>query len=206
METRETIEQRIREAHERGEHERAATLAVETYGREVLSFLIARLGETHGNDVFSEFMEDFWRGLPAFGWRSSLRTWVYTLARHASVRHVRGPHHKRAQVATSAESSTLADRVRTQTAAYLRTEVKDRFRDLRAQLPDDDQTLLVLRVDRGMAWRDLALVMAEPGAELADAALDTEAARLRTQFKRAKERLRALAEAEGLLPAQDEET
>jgi hypothetical protein len=51
-----------------------------------------------------------------------------------------------------------------------------------------------------MAWRDLALVMAEPGVVLADAALDTEAARLRTQFKRAKERLRALAEAEGLLP------
>jgi RNA polymerase sigma-70 factor (ECF subfamily) len=206
MDTRETYEQRIREAHERGEHERAATLAIEAYGREVLTFLIARLGETQGHDVFSEFMEDFWRGLPSFGWRSSLRTWAYTLARHAAVRQLRGPHHKRGQRATSPESVTLAERVRTETAAYMRTEIKDRFRDLRAQLPDDDQTLLVLRVDRGMAWRDLALVMAEPGVVLADAALDTEAARLRTQFKRAKERLRALAEAEGLLPSQDGET
>lgn len=206
MDSREAIEQRIREAHARGDHERAATLAIETYGREILSFLISRLGESNGNDVFSEFLEDFWRGIPAFAWRSSLRTWAYTLARHAAVHHLRGPHHRRVQLATSPEISTLAERVRTETAAYLKTEVKDRFRELRAQLPEADQTVLILRIDRKLSWRDLALVMAEPGVVLTDDVLEAESARLRAQFGRAKERLKTLAQAEGLLPAQDDET
>jgi RNA polymerase sigma-70 factor (ECF subfamily) len=203
MESRETIEQPIRDAHARGDYERAATLAVEACGQEILSFLITRLGDQPGHDVFSDFLEDLWRGLPTFGWRSSLRTWTYTLARHAAVRHLRRPHHRRAQLVTSAEFSVLAERVRSDTAAYLRTEIKDRFRELRAQLPDDDQTLLILRIDRNLSWRELALVMAEPGVTPSDDELDTASARLRAHFQRAKERLRELAQAEGLLPRRD---
>lgn len=204
MESRETIEQPIREAHAAGDLEGAATLGVEVYGREVLAFLIVRLGHERGNDVFSDFLEDFWRGLPAFGWRSTLRTWAYTLAQHAVARHLRRPQHRREQLATSAGVSSMAERVRSETAAYLRTEIKDRFRELRAQLPEEDQSLLILRVDRKLSWRDLAAIMAEPGAALTDDALETAATRLRQQFQRAKDRLKRLAEAEGLLPESNE--
>jgi serine phosphatase RsbU (regulator of sigma subunit) len=38
---------------------------------------------------------------------------------------------------------------RSSTAPYLRTEVKTRMRVLRERLPVDDQTLLVLRIDKG---------------------------------------------------------
>jgi RNA polymerase sigma-70 factor (ECF subfamily) len=204
-ETREAIEERIRDAHALGDHERAAALAVETYGREVLGFLITRLGEQSGNDVFSDFLEDFWRGLPGFAWRSTLRSWVYTLARHAAARHLRGSSRRQERLATDAGISAVVERVRTETAAHLRTEVKDRFRELRAQLPEDDQTLLILRIDRKLSWRELALVMAEPDAAPRDDELDMAAARLRQRFQSAKERLRELAKAEGLLPERDEE-
>jgi RNA polymerase sigma-70 factor, ECF subfamily len=203
--SREAIEQPIRDAHARGDYERGTTLALETYGREILGFLISRLGESGGHDVLSDFMEDFWRGFPAFAWRSSLRTWAYTLAHHAVARYVRSPHHGRARAATSSAVSEVVERVRTETAAHLKTEIKDRFRELRSQLPEDDQTLLILRVDRNLPWRELALVMAEPKAALSEAELDSESAKLRTRFKRAKERLRQLAEAEGLLPRDDGE-
>ncbi|MFW5740517.1 MAG: hypothetical protein ACOC1F_09140 [Myxococcota bacterium] len=36
----------------------------------------------------------------------------------------------------------------------MKTEVKDRMRQLRAQLPVDDQSLLVLRVDKGLSWNE----------------------------------------------------
>lgn len=205
MDSREAMEQRIREAHALGDHERAATLAVETYGREVLRFLIARLGEQRGNDVFSDFLEDFWRGLPGFAWRSTLRSWAYMLAKHAMARHLRAPQRRREQLATSSAISAAAERVRTETVAYLKTEAKDRFRELRAQLPDDDQTLLILRIDKKLSWRELALVMAEPGAAPGDDELDTASASMRQRFQRAKDRLRRLAEAEGLLPPRDDE-
>lgn len=204
-ETREAIEERIRDAHALCDHERAAALAVETYGREVLGFLITRLGEQSGNDVFSDFLEDFWRGLPGFAWRSTLRSWVYTLARHAAARHMRGSSRRQEQLATDTGISAVVERVRSETAAHLRTEVKDRFRELRAQLPEDDQTLLILRIDRKLSWRELALVMAEPDAAPRDDELDTAAARLRQRFQSAKDRLRQLAKAEGLLPERDEE-
>ena len=167
------LEQRIREAHERGEHERAATLALETYGREILAFLIARLGDQQGLDVFSELQEDLWRGLPGFAWRSSLRTWVYTLAHHALLRHVAGAR-RRSALPNSAVMSAVAQRVRTETAAYRKTEVKNRFRELRALLSNEDQNILILRIDRKLPWRDLAIIMAGPGTSLEGAELETE--------------------------------
>jgi RNA polymerase sigma-70 factor, ECF subfamily len=197
---REALEQRIRDECMRGNLEQAATLALEAYGHEILGFLIARLGEQRGNEVFSEFLEDFWRGLPDFGWRSTLRTWAYTLARHATSRHLRNEQRRPELLSTtSAGLSALVERVRTETAAHLRTTVKDRLRELRARLPDDDQTLLILRVDRKLSWRDLACVMNEHSATPDEDELDKAAARMRQRFQAAKERLRDLAEAEGLL-------
>jgi len=93
--TREEAEELIREACAHRDLERAVELALETYGREVLGFLIARVGEQRGNEVFSDFLEDFWRGLAGFGWRSSLRGWLYVLARHALARNLRSAPSRR---------------------------------------------------------------------------------------------------------------
>jgi RNA polymerase sigma-70 factor (ECF subfamily) len=59
--------------------------------------------------------------------------------------------------------------------------------------------LLILRVDRGMDWRDLAAAMGDENAPLEGADLDREAARLRKRFERIKDRLRELAREAGLL-------
>lgn len=204
--TREDAERKVRQAFDAGQLEQAATLGLELYGREVLGFLIARLGEQHGNDVFSDVLEDLWRGLPQFGWRSSLRSWLYTLARHAIARHARGQRRRRdAPLDTTAAISELARRVRSETAAHLQTPVKSRFRELRARLPEEDQNLLILRIDRQLSWRELAVVMSEGEAPPSAEDLERVAARLRQRFQQAKARLRALAEAEGLLPAGDDE-
>lgn len=203
--SRDAIERQIRDACACGAHDHAATLALDTYGREVQTFLIARLGEQRANDVFSDFLEDFWRGLPNFGWRSTLRSWAYTVARHAAARHLRNAHRKRGQLGIStAGVSALAELVRTQTAEHFKSEVKDRVRELRARLPEDDQTLLMLRIDRKLSFRELALVMSEQDAPPGENEIDTIAARLRQRFQAAKDRLRRLAEEEGLLGAHDD--
>jgi RNA polymerase sigma-70 factor, ECF subfamily len=91
------------------------------------------------------------------------------------------------------------EKVRTTTVVYRRSEVKDRMRDLRESLPDDDQMLLILRVDRGMDFRELAVALADRDAGLAADEIDREAARLRKRFERVKARLRELAEEAGLI-------
>lgn len=60
--------------------------------------------------------------------------------------------------------------------------------------------LLIVRVDRGLEWPEVARVMIEEGVVDDDPAeLRRVSARLRKQFQRVKERLRALAERDGLL-------
>lgn len=95
--------------------------------------------------------------------------------------------------------SALIDRARSATQMHQRTDVKDKIRALRERLPQEDQTLLILFVDRNLPWREIAMVVHEQGEQLDDAALDREAARLRKRFERVKSELKALAIAEGLL-------
>lgn len=191
----------IRAAFESGHLESAATAAIELYGAEILSFLSARLGANDSRDAFAMFAEDFWVGLPKFAWRSSMRTWAYMIARNAATRFAAAPERRAARnlaLSTPGRVSQLMERMRSATQIHQQTAVKDRVRALRERLDEDDQLLLVLRVDRNMAWRDLAITMTGD-SDLDDAALDREAARLRKAFERVKRTLKEMAIHEGLL-------
>jgi RNA polymerase sigma-70 factor (ECF subfamily) len=202
---REAIESLIRAAFEAKDYERAATLAIEHYGPELLGFLVSHLRDSDdAGEVFGQFSELFWKTLPSFEWRCSVRTWAYKLARRsASQFRRREQKHERgqplSQLSRLTNLSLAVDRVRTGTVAYKRTAVKDRFQQLREQLDPDDQTLLVLRVDRDLSWLEIAEVMLGDDATPTEDALKTEAARLRKRFQIAKDKLRSMAEEAGLL-------
>jgi RNA polymerase sigma-70 factor (ECF subfamily) len=199
---RDAIEPQIREAFDARHFERAATLTIEQYGPELLGFLISHLrDEDAASEVFADFSEQFWETFPTFEWRCTVRTWAYKLARRAAGRYRKKARRRdRAQpLADLSQLSLAIERVRTATVVYKRTEVKDRFQELRAALPEEDQTLLVLRVDRGLSWLELAEVMLEDELTLDEARLKTEAARLRKRFQLARERLRELIEEAGLM-------
>jgi RNA polymerase sigma-70 factor (ECF subfamily) len=197
------IEQKIRDAHAAGNIKTAANIALECYGQELFGFIVNCVGHSSDSeDIFSRFCEDFWQGLAGFKWRSSLRTWAYSLARHATWRHLsRSEHHHDRHIPLSQvpEVFEIAEKIRTSTAAYLRTTHKKNIRNIRKQLPMEDQMLLILRVDRDLSWRDIAIVMeGEPLAQ-DEVALKRTETRLRKRFERVKERLREMAEKEGLL-------
>ena len=189
-------------AFTRGDYAAAATLVIERYGGEILAFLRARLrSASDADEVFGSFAEKLWVGLPGFEWRCSLKAWAYRLARNAANDFASAVHNRpgRNLALSHAPLSRLVDRVRSTTALHHQTGTKDRMRELRETLPPDDQLLLVLRVDREMDWRDIAVALGADEPQDHAARLDQEAARLRKRFERVKERLRALAQAEGLL-------
>jgi len=192
----EEAERAIREAHERGDMDAAVRSALAHYQTEVYSFLYARLGsESDAHEVLAQASEDLWRGIEGFEWRCSFRTWLYTLARHAAVRFERTPANQRARRQSLSRVSDAPVRERSRTRPYLRTDVKDRFAALRSTLDPDEQSLLVLRVDRGMSWEDVARVLHDSG----DADLRRHAANLRQRFRQLVLRLRERARDEGLL-------
>jgi RNA polymerase sigma-70 factor (ECF subfamily) len=203
----EQIEQAIRDAHARQDFERAATLLVEAYGREVLAFLVSRLRDSlAAQEVFSIFAEDLWRGLPGFAFRCPSRIWAYAVARHAASRYRKAAARERRRnipLSLAPSVAKIAQRARSETAAALKTERKEKLAALRARLAPHDQTLLLLRVQRKLEFRDIAQVTLHGSTEPDAAAIERETARLRKRFQMIKERLHKLAEAEGLI-ARDE--
>ena len=203
---RDKLESDIRAHHDGQELSDAARVALEGYGPEILGFLMALCREQEvAAEVFSQFSEDMWRGLPAFQWNSSFRTWAYTIARNAYRRFLRDPHRRRATRLETSDLFKIQQKVRTQSMPFLLTAVKDRFAALRESLSGDDQTLLILRLDRRMNWLDIAEVMlerAEEGEEPVEYSrkdLKKKAASLRKRYERLKSKLRELAEKDGLM-------
>lgn len=188
----------IKAAWDGQELHRAATLILEAYGRELLEFLIATArSEVDGSEAFSIFTEQLWKGLPRFRWDASARTWSYTLARRALSRVRRDPHRKSDRAVSLAdvpEVAQAAQRVRTATISYLKSEVKDRVALLRDQLDPDDQALLILRIDRKLSWREVAMAFADEDG-LDDVELTRRSAALRKRFERIKEQLKRLVDA-----------
>ena len=192
-------ESEIRRLFKSNNMEATATYAIELYGPEVLGFLVATLkSKPDAEDVFAELCEDAWRGIQKFAWRCSFRTWFYTLARHATARFLRSPHRARGRCVPLSAAEEIANHVRTTTLAHLRTEVKDDFSRLRNRLDLEDQSLLILRVDRNMSWNDIAVVMSL-NADLGKRDLARISARLRKRFQSIKENLRRYAIEEGIL-------
>jgi RNA polymerase sigma-70 factor (ECF subfamily) len=184
----EDLEAELSDLLRSGRRDAAATLALRRYGAQIYGYLAALLRDTAvADDAFAEFSEDFWRGLATFRRECSVKTYAYTIARNAGLRAIADPHRRRVREFESSELGQLVEQVRTTTALYLKTIVKDKLTELRASLTPDEQTLLILRIDRDLPWSDVATVLS----------LDEAAARKR--FERIKEKLRDLARKHGLL-------
>ena len=190
MSDRETLEADVRARCERGDHAGAAAAIVRGYGPEVIPFLASLLRGSDDElaEAFSMWCEDLVRGLPRFRFASSVRTWIYTLARHAAARLRRGDRRRGKRFVLPGELRDVALDVRTTTVEYLRTAVKDRLAAARERLGDEERAILFLRVDRQLGWRDIARILADD--ELDDDALRRREQALRKRFETVKRRLK----------------
>ncbi len=167
--------------------EGAATSALRAYGPQILGYLRATLPNA-ADDAFSVFCEFFWTSLPKFRKESSILTWSYSLAWAAARRVLEDPHRWRAQRLSTGAMEAIALEVRSTTAIHLRKETSDQLAKIRSNLDFEEQTLLVLRVDRDLGWDEIAMIMSEQGRPV-------EAATLRKRFERLKQKIRELASA-----------
>src|SRR4051794_27397521 len=153
------LERDAQEAAERADYNYATTIIVERAGSQIMGFLRALVrNEDEAADLFSQVSEDIWRGIPTFRWDGRLRSWVYTVARNAHLRYVKqGYRRKRVPLSSDEDApELLQQRVRTATATWLRTDTKSAVQRLRQSLSPEDGALVVLRIDRGLSWREIA--------------------------------------------------
>ena len=194
---RAAIEEQLSAHCRRQDHAAATTIAIRSYGSEVLRFLVATTGNpSDAEEAFSQFCLLFLEHLPKFRGECSFRTWAYVMARTALAQlHARRKQQRR-EVALSSEAAAVAAQVRSQTREYLRTEAKHRLAGVIAKLDPDDRMLLLLRVQRRLSWAEVTRILAgdaSPGGEV----LSRRSAALRKRFERLKQvvRVEVLGEA-----------
>jgi RNA polymerase sigma-70 factor (ECF subfamily) len=188
----EQVDDDVRAQLAAGDRDRATELALRAYGGELIAWLCSIFpGESDAHDAFSSLSEELWRSLTRYDGRCSVRTWCYMLARQAAGRVRAAPDRKREELVSSVPSIAHAVTHVWNTTRVQAQREQDVYAKIRGELDEDDQALLVLRVDRDLSWRDIAMVM------LGDAAREDEltrkAAALRKQFERVKDQLRELA-------------
>ena len=197
MVAREDVETEVRRLCDAGDTRAAVTITIRDLGPEVVGFLVV-LTRDHNDagEIFADVCVRIWKSLATFRWQCTLRTWLYVLARRAFSAHRRERvqwRERHIRISEVPEIDELITRVSTTALARLRGEPQTRAQRLREQLSPDEQTLLTLRVDRGLEWREIARVLADASDdEPTDDALGREAAALRKRFERLKERLRRL--------------
>lgn len=185
------LEAALGELWRAGRRQELVTRILRAYGPEILSYFFATVGrDGEAGEAFSIFTLNLWQASTGFRGESSFRTWAYALARHAGSRVLRERGRRRRQLPLSEvpELDALAARIRTETLDHLKSEVKDRVARLRDELDPDEQAILILRVDRGFTWPEVAEILND-GAD--DAA--RRVAALRKRFERIKERLKRRA-------------
>jgi RNA polymerase sigma-70 factor (ECF subfamily) len=183
----ETVKARLAGGDLRG----AATEALRAFGPKILGYLQAVLkDEADAADAFSIFAEHLWRGLQTWRGQSSLKTWAFKLAWNAALNLKDEAWRRRGRRFRTGEASRLAEEIRTRTAVKVERQ-KQALDALRAELTEEEQTLLVLRIDQQLSWEEIAEVMGDEAP--------LEAAALRKRFERLKEKLTKLAKERGLV-------
>lgn len=187
------LDGRVRSLLAAGDTGAAATLVLRELGPEVLGFLSGVLGDADADEVYSALSERLWKSLKGFEGRCSLRTWTYVLARREITRFRKGMRrHAEGRVPLSELADVLAV-PRTRTRSAVATDQQRQLTALRDELPIEDRTLLILRVDRKLRFDEIALAFADNPEAFAEVDRRREAARLRKRFQLVKQRLVARA-------------
>jgi len=185
-------EERIRSLLTEGRPEDAATVAIRTYGPQILRYLHSILGsDDDAREAFSQFAENLWRGLPEFQGRAPFRIWAYRIAWNAACDIRKQPWRNRRKRLSTGAASRIADTVATSTGEKLEQRRQD-LASLRESLSIDDRALAALRIDQGLSWAECAEALSIDGRTV-------KANTLTKRFERIKERLGRLAKKKGLL-------
>jgi RNA polymerase sigma-70 factor (ECF subfamily) len=179
-----SFEAEVHELTLAGEHRRAAERLLARLSSELRAFLHRLLGvATLTDEALGATCEQLSRGLPSFRWESSVRAWSYIVARREAKR-CRARHARRDAACTKLvnanDKAHVAPEVPTLPSAP--SGHRDTLDGLRVSLSDDDRDLLVLRIERGLVWEEIAAAFLEEH-EMEPQAVQREAARLHQRFR-----------------------
>lgn len=149
----------IRGAIRRGDLRDALTRIDGRFGTALYRFVRNLLGaDDLSDDVYQSVLIEVYRDLPTFGGRSSLRTWLFSIARHRCLDALKANRRRAARFESTADAPEVAD---------LGPRADDRMSDEQVlaalercldELPPELRMVLLLRFQEGFGYDDIARI------------------------------------------------
>ena len=137
----------------RGGDERAATILVERHAP-ALSRFVASMGERHElQEVVQDTFVRAFGSIDRFREASSLRTWLFSIARNLCRDRARSSRRAPREVPID---ETHALTAHDPLSAAVATETETRLRAAMAQLTETQRAVFTLRVGEGLSYREIA--------------------------------------------------
>jgi RNA polymerase sigma-70 factor, ECF subfamily len=154
-------------ALDRGDRERALTVLMEAYGASLYRYCRQMTAEAElAADVHQTTFVQAYEGLLSFGRRSSLRTWLFGIARHRCLDALKSKRRRERRVEPRAELPEVAaagadpgDRMAAEAAARALEQCLER-------LAPAARTAVLLRYQEGFSYLEMARVCRERPATL----------------------------------------
>jgi RNA polymerase sigma factor (sigma-70 family) len=152
-------------------------MLLDAHGREVHRFLIATVGRGDADDCYQETWLAALRAYPRLDDPSNLRSWIFTVAHHKAIDHLRSRARRPVPIADPAESPRQAT---TDSAPALDFggELWARVREL----PEKQRTAVALRFVADANYAEISSVMST-SQEAARRNVHEALKRLRTEYQ-----------------------
>ena len=178
----------IRDAISCGDHRAALTRIDERFGDAVYRFVRNLMGaDDLADDVYQTTLIEAYRDLASFGGRSSLRTWLFSIARHRALDALKANRRRAARFDSSTETPEVADGRPSADERMSDSQVLAALERCLEDLPPELRMVLLLRFQEGFGYDDIARITR----------LRNET--LRARVSRAMPALRACIESKGAL-------
>ena len=169
-----------------GHYRRALETLVQTYQHAVVGFCHNMLGEAaQAEEVAQEVFLDAYRAMPRFRQQSSVRTWLFAIARKKCLQALR--NRERRGRLTRDQQARIADQVHREPSPLPDDDpeaVTRRVRQGLNQLSHEERSFLTMRYDTDLSVADMARL------------LDISMATVRRRLARALTRLREVIDGE----------
>jgi len=183
-----SVDADIRAAIVRGDHRAALTKIDERFGDAVFRFVRNLMGaDDLADDVYQTTLIEAYRDLTSFGGRSSLRTWLFAIARHRCLDALKANRRRVARFESTADAPEVADARPTADERMSDSQVRAALEHCLAALAPELRMVLLLRFQEGFGYDDIARITR----------LRNET--LRARISRAMPALRACIEKQGAL-------
>jgi RNA polymerase sigma factor (sigma-70 family) len=164
----------------------AGEMLVRRHYRRILMFFYARVGAEVGRDLTQATFETLCSNKPSFRGGSSVRTYLFGIARWKLVHHFRTLRGPGADFEPLEHSGDLPDMARSITSLFMGRQRETLLVQALRSLPLDDQIVLELKEHEGMTSRELAAVF--------EVGRDTMSSRINRARKRLAAAVAELAE------------